>query len=436
MQRYEKYKDSGVDWIGQIPEHWEVRKIKYLFSEKSSLYIDGDWIESKDISSDEVYYFTTGNIQELKFKNTNYTHISESTFKKLNCTEIKEGDLLVSRLNLPLGRTCFAPAFDKKAIVAVDVVIFRCDSTYNRGYLLYLMNSSNYFLNNENEARGAIMKRISRSLLGHVKISIPSISEQQSISIFLDDKTAKIDQTTILKQKEIELLKERRQILIQKAVTKGLDNNVKVKDSGVDWIGKIPEHWNVVKNKTIFKESKRPGEENLPLLSVSIHSGVSDNELSDEENIRGKIKIEDKSNYKLVIKGDIVYNMMRAWQGAIGSVMVKGLVSPAYVVATPNSKVLSKFFEYQYRTSLLIEQMNQYSKGITDFRKRLYWEEFKQMFTILPPFEEQISIVNYIDKIEIKISKAISIKQQEIEKLKEYKTVLIDNVVTGKIKVT
>lgn len=436
MQQYEKYKDSGVDWIGQIPEHWEVRKIKHLFSEKSSLYIDGDWIESKDISSDEVYYFTTGNIQELKFKNTNYTHISESTFKKLNCTEIKEGDLLVSRLNLPLGRTCFAPAFDKKAIVAVDVVIFRCDSTYNRGYLLYLMNSSNYFLNNENEARGAIMKRISRSLLGHVKIPIPSISEQQSISIFLDDKTAKIDQTIILKQKEIELLKERRQILIQKAVTKGLDDNVKMKDSAVKWIGEIPEHWVVVKNKTIFKESKKSGEENLPLLSVSIHSGISDNELSDEENIRGKMKIEDKSNYKLVFKGDIVYNMMRAWQGAIGSVTVKGLVSPAYVVATPNSKVFSKFFEYQYRTTILIEQMNQYSKGITDFRKRLYWEEFKQIFTILPPFEEQVSIVNYIDEIEIKISKAISIKQQEIERLKEYKTVLIDNVVTGKVMVS
>ena len=127
---------------------------------------------------------------------------------------------------------------------------------------------------------------------------------------------------------------------------------------------------------------------------------------------------------------------MRAWQGAIGSVAVKGLVSPAYVVATPSTKVFSKFFEYQYRTPILIEQMNQYSKGITDFRKRLYWEEFKQIFMILPPFEEQISIVNYIDKIEIKVSKAISIKQHEIEKLKEYKMVLIDNVVTGKVKVS
>ena len=136
--------------------------------------------------------------------------------------------------------------------------------------------------------------------------------------------------------------------MIQNAVTRGLDPNVPMRDSGVEWIGEIPAHWQVVANRSLFKERVEPGRDGLPLLMVSIHSGVSDDEVSEEDNIRGRVKIEDKSKYNLVKPGDIVFNMMRAWQGAIGAVNVIGMVSPAYIIAEPIAPVNSHFYEYQY----------------------------------------------------------------------------------------
>lgn len=417
MQRYEKYKDIDIEWIGDIPKSWRIIKYKFISKIK------------KGKMPNKITSMNLGNLPP--YMSMEYLRGGDENQWVLD----KSADIVNEEEILLLWDGSNAGEFIKsrKGVISSTVALVQYKNI-NKNFAWYLSKIVEDKLRQNTNGMG--IPHVDGTFLKNLKLTLPAISEQQTIATFLDGKTFKIDQTVAIKQKEIELLKERRQILVQKAVTKGLDDTVKMKDSGVEWIGEIPEHWEVAKNKTIFKESKRPGEENLPLLSVSIHTGVSDNELSDEDNIRGKIKIEDKSNYKLVSKNDIVYNMMRAWQGAIGSVTVKkGLVSPAYVVATPSTKVFSKFFEYQYRTSLLIEQMNQHSKGITDFRKRLYWEEFKQIFTILPPFEEQVFIVNYIDEIEIKVSKAISIKQQEIERLKEYKTVLIDNVVTGRVRV-
>ena len=208
-----------------------------------------------------------------------------------------------------------------------------------------------------------------------------------------------------------------------------------MKDSGVEWIGQIPEHWEVFANRAIFSERNESGRDGLPLLSVSIHTGVSDEEMDEDTNVQGRVKIEDKSKYILVKKGDIAFNMMRAWQGAIGAVSVDGMVSPAYIVAKPTERIDANFFEYQYRCPEFIQQMGRYSKGITDFRKRLYWDGFKQLSTIVPPISEQLKIIEFIKALNIQIEMVVSVKTQQIQKLKEYKTTLINDAVTGKIKV-
>jgi len=188
-------------------------------------------------------------------------------------------------------------------------------------------------------------------------------------------------------------------------------------------------------NRALFRERVEPGQEELPLLSVSIHSGVSEEEISEEENIRGRVKIEDKTKYNRVRPGDIAFNMMRAWQGAIGAVRVEGMVSPAYTIAVPRPDLNAQYFEYQYRTPSFIQQMDRYSKGITDFRKRLYWDSFKQLTTLVPPIEEQQAIVDFIEQSMLKQDAAVTLLEQQISKLKEYKATLINNAVTGKIKV-
>ena len=170
-------------------------------------------------------------------------------------------------------------------------------------------------------------------------------------------------------------------------------------------------------------------------MTVSIHHAVSDNQLEDDDNVRGKIRIESKKEYKLVKPGDLVYNMMRAWQGGIGAVRTKGLVSPAYIVVTPIKKINSQYFEFLTRTKLFINEMDKESKGITDFRKRLYWGEFKNLMILAPNLEEQNAIVAHIEAQSAKIDKAITLQEQQIEKLKELKATLIDGAVTGKIRV-
>jgi len=264
---------------------------------------------------------------------------------------------------------------------------------------------------------------------------IPELREQTAIAEFLELKTDQIDQAIIQKERQIELLHEHRQILIHKAVTRGLDPNVEMKDSGVDWIGNIPGHWQVLSNYALFAERNEPGRDDLPILSVSIHTAVSSEEISDEENIRGKVRSEDKTTYKRVKPGDIAFNMMRAWQGAIGAVEIEGMVSPAYIVAKPKAAFDPRFLEFQFRTRDYIQQIDRFSKGIADFRKRLYWGEFKRLPTLLPPIEEQKQISDFICKLNDKIETAISCKKKEIEKLNEYKAILINSAVTGKIRV-
>ncbi len=202
-------------------------------------------------------------------------------------------------------------------------------------------------------------------------IPIPSLSEQHLIADFLDSKCSQIDEISKKIREEIDTLEEYKKSIITEAVTKGLDPNAEMKDSGIEWIGEIPEKWSLNRVANIFSERNEPGEDGLPFLSVSINSGISDKELSEEETSRQFIRADAKKNKK-VYPGDIVYNMMRAWQGAIGAVRTEGMVSAAYVTAKPTQTIDTRYFEYLLRTPTAIQEMNKYSYGIMDFRKRLY----------------------------------------------------------------
>ena len=168
---------------------------------------------------------------------------------------------------------------------------------------------------------------------------------------------------------------------------------------------------------------------------MSIHHGVSDKEIDEKDMDRMVVRSDDRSKYKRVAPGDLVYNMMRAWQGGFGSVTVEGMVSPAYVVARPNRPLQTAFIEGLLRTPQAIEQMRRYSQGVTDFRLRLYWEEFKNIQVPLPPMAEQVEIMCHISQEAIKINALISKANQSIELMKERRSALISAAVTGKIDV-
>ncbi len=192
--------------------------------------------------------------------------------------------------------------------------------------------------------------------------------------------------------------------------------------------GIAPADWKQYTFGDIYTERKEPGDENLPLLMVSIHSGVSDGEV-DEAELPKKVKrIEDKSQYKKAVSGDLVFNMMRAWQGAIGTVRTTGMVSPAYIVAEPNDKVYPLFMDYYTRTPQMINQIDRQSYGVTDFRKRLYWDSFTPIGCILPPIAEQQKISTILATQD----KVIELKEKRLAEKQRQKKYLMQQLLTGK----
>lgn len=285
----------------------------------------------------------------------------------------------------------------------------------------------------ESHSEGLSYPAINASDLIKLKTVVPDFREQSQIASILDSETSRIDALIAKKTRFIELLKEKRQALITHTVTKGLDPNVKMKDSGVEWIGEIPVLWEVRRMASIFREVIRPGDPSLPILSVSIHDGITDDELAPEDRDRRVSQIEDRTKYKRVAPNDLAYNMMRAWQGAFGAVTVDGLVSPAYVVAEPTRAFRTGYIEHLLRTPMAIEEMRRYSRGIADFRMRLYWDYFRDLKVCLPTLDEQDRILTRIARETGHIDALIATTQHSIDLLKERRSALITAAVTGKI---
>jgi len=199
------------------------------------------------------------------------------------------------------------------------------------------------------------------------------------------------------------------------------------KDSGHPFWGKIPAHWNLFRNGRLFAQRNETGFGELPILEVSLKTGVR---VRDMDNLRRKQVMSDREKYKRAAQGDIAYNMMRMWQGAIGVAPVDGLVSPAYVVAKPYSEVDCRYFSYLFRTTAYMNEVDAYSRGIVKDRNRLYWQDFKRMPSVVPPIAEQRQIVRFFNDAGGKIQRFIRNKRRLIELLKEQKQNIINQAVT------
>lgn len=214
-----EFKESGVNWIGHIPENWSVNKIKYLATEKDTIFIDGDWIESDVICDEGIRYLTTGNVGAGFFKVQGDSYISQKTFNNLHCLNVVPGDLMISRLNEPIARACLVPDDEDRYVVAVDNVILRPNSDIDKKYLMYVMNSDGYSSLANITARGSTMSRISRTQLGQFFVPIPTYDEQKLIANYLDRQCEKINAIISKKQKQLLDIKQYKSSLIYEYVT-------------------------------------------------------------------------------------------------------------------------------------------------------------------------------------------------------------------------
>ncbi len=416
IEKYGEYKYSGEEWIDNIPVGWDIVKLKWVFQEKKkSTNVD---LPCGSISFGKVVY-------------KDDEKIPESTKKSYQV--LSEGDYLLNPLNLNYDLKSLRIALsDKNVVVSSGYIILKPIVDIDRNYYKWLLHIYDV----------AFMKTLGSGVrqtisFAHIKDSLlvwPPLKEQTAIAEFLDRKTALIDQAIGIKEKQIELLKERRQIVIHRAVTSGLDPKVKMKDSGVEWIGEVPEHWEIKRGKYLFDEIDERSENGVEeLLSVSHMTGVTPR----SEKTVSMFLAEDYSGSKLCKEGDLIYNIMWAWMGALGVSDRTGIVSPSYSIyrqKNPNT-FNSWYLEQLLRNKDYVAHYNRVSTGLHSSRLRFYSRMFFDMEIGFPSREEQDKIIKYLKSISIKIQKSISLKEREIERLKEYKSTLINSAVTGKIKV-
>jgi type I restriction enzyme S subunit len=276
---------------------------------------------------------------------------------------------------------------------------------------------------------------LNQSILGRLPVPRFDLETQDAIARFLDRETGRIDRLIEKEERLLALLEEKENTERAVAVTRGLQPSAQLQSTGLAWLPKAPAHWRVRRIAVLFREVNDRGDADLPVLSVSIHHGISDRELEDEERDRKVVQIEDKTFYKRVRPGDLAYNMMRAWQGAFGVATVDGLVSPAYVTARPLESIHSPYFESLLRTRNCIEEMRKASKGIADFRLRLYWEHFRQVGVVLPSLDEQVNIAKYVLERKTRFEAIRNPIIASINRLREFRSALITAGVTGQMKI-
>lgn len=429
MNRYPSYKPTGVKWLGEIPSHWEVCRVASIGS-----FTKGGGISRADLKEDgkdAVLYgdiYTKYNIVADIIVN----HISIETAEK--SVRISCGDILMTgsgETKEDIGKTIVYKG--EEAYIGGDVILFRQKGN-DSVFLSYLFNSQYAKDYRFRESKGEIVVHIYSSAIKNLFVALPPLDEQSAIAAYLDTATAKIDAAIAQQQKMIDLLNERKQIIINRAVTKGLNPNVKMKDSGVEWIGEVPEGWNIIPLKAIisfingyaFDSDDFMDEGEVSIIRIS---NIADGAI-DYEEIAFVHQNQSLCPY-LTKVGDLLIAMSGATTGKVGFDNIGG----AYV----NQRVgiirsdfqkwvyywlnTSYFKEYIYLSALGSAQPNISSKGIKNFR------------ILFPSKEEYEKIVENLELLCQKVDNALGSCKKQISLLQERKQIIINEVVTGRVRV-
>ena len=426
---YPQYNDSGVKWFGVIPEKWTHVPLKYI-----SFIKTGFAFNSLDFSSVGIPVLRIGDIKndgEIDFSNAKY--ISSKFLETNEDVIVLKNDIVMAMTGATIGKVGLYK-IDQPSLLNQRVCIFRSKEKFIQSYLLYILKSSFYLEYISLYAFGGAQPNISDSTLLACCVPLPSLLEQQSIANFLDNATCKIDTLIQKQQNLISLLKEKRQALISHTVTKGLNPHVKMKDSGVEWLGEIPEHWGVVQSRRLFKDRKEKARNDDEQLTASQKHGVIyQKEFMELEGRKVTLVLTGSEILKHVEAGDFVISM-RSFQGGLELCKYSGSVSSAYIGLIPIKHVIHDYFKYLFKSITYIQALQSTSNLVRD-GQALRFENFSQVDLVIVPEIEQQQIANYLDNATCKIDTLISKAEKAIELLKERRTALISAVVTGKIDV-
>ena len=412
MKRYETYKDSGVQWIGEIPNHWKITNIGRIFQIKAGgdakpeLYSD---------VKDEIHPFPV--YTNTKNPNDIYAYTSQPLFEGNTITVTGRGEI-----GLAIYR-------DTPYDAIIRLLSLKPKLNIASKYHMYFINAVIPFTSDS-----AAIGQLSAVQLSPKPVCIPSLAEQEIIVTFLDEKTAEIDELVSKVEREIELLKEYKQAEIARVVTKGLNPNAPMKPSGISWIGEIPQHWDVKRLWAAFTENRKLNNELECTEAFKFNYGAlvrkdEDRELTEED-------FETYKKYTIIKPNDILINGLNLNYDFISQRVAisyeEGIITSAYLALTPRDGVNPMYYCYLLKS---MDAMKLFHGMGTGIRLTLSYAELRKQPILFPPLEEQQKIVDYINRKTTEIDSLVVELTYQVEYLKEYKQRLIADVVTGKINV-
>ena len=430
MKPYPAYKDSGIEWIGKIPEGWDVKKLKWLADVKLS-NIDKKSKEDeptvKLCNYVDVYY--NDNITpNIKFM------VATASKNQINALSLEKGDVLITKDSESpddIAVPAFVPESLSGIVCGYHLARIRPNENAYGNYLFRSFLSNGIRDQFEMNANGITRFGIGKYTIDNSLFLVPPLTEQQSIATFLDNQTAKIDTLIENKQKQIELLKEERTAIINQAVTKGLNPDVPMRDSGIEWLGEIPEHWDVKPLFTVAHEQKTKNKSGLEknVLSLSYGNII-------RRNVESNFGLlpESFNTYQIINSGNIILRLTDLQNDKrslrVGLVKETGIITSAYVCLKGNDDFDPKYVYDLLHSYDLIKVFYTMGGGL---RQTLRFEELKRLPMLCPPLQEQNEITIFLTHHANKIDTVIENNKNQITLLQEYRTALISEAVTGKI---
>jgi Restriction endonuclease S subunits len=441
LKPYPKYKDSGIQWIGKIPEGWEIHRLKFLLSslESGSRETGGGSQLDEGVFSlggEHINWNGTLNLENPKL-------ISEKYYNTMNQGKLKTNDVLLVKDGATIGKTAILKQMDyEKMAVNEHVFLMRPNRRIKPKLLYYLICGDSGFRQIKLTETGSAQGGVNQDFKGVVSFTIsPEMKEQDILINFLDKKTAKIDALIEKDKRLIELLKEKRTALINHAVTKGLDPNVKLKDSGIDWIGEIPEGWEVRRlrfNALVNPSGKKALSNPKTLVNFLPMEKVSE---SGEYEQESKAEYQDVSTgYTYFEDNDVlVAKITPCFENGKGALVNNlkfgfGFGTTEFHVIRSYSHLMPKYLFYLTKTHLFRVTGEAFMEGAAG-QKRVSTDFIKDFMMTTPPLPDQTAIANFLDKATAKIDKIIKLIEKKIKLLEEYKKSLIHHVVTGRVDV-
>lgn len=439
---YESYKDSGVEWLGDIPEHWKLHKVKRTVSIFGRIGFRGYTTADIVSEGEGVITLSPSNIVDGKINYLNRTYLSWEKYYESPEIQVFSKDILFVKTGSTIGKVAIVENMPEPMTINPQLVVLKKINCYPE-FLAYVMNADFYQFQVMGFRFGGSTPAMTQESLGQTQVILPPLEEQKAIARFLDYKTDRIDALIAKKEALLEKLDEKRTALISHAVTKGLDATVPMKDSGIEWLGKIPEHWEVKKLRYVGScqngVSKGGDYFGSGYPFVNYTDVYANLELPKVVNGLAQSTDADRINYS-VEKGDIFFTRTSETIEEIGitstclSSIENAIFSGFLIRFRPFVEIIfEEFSKYYFRCQqhrlFFVKEMNLVT------RASLSQDLLKRLPVLLPPFKEQKEIAEHLDKKTAEIDNQKAKVREAIELLKEYRTSLITNAVTGKIDV-